>query len=80
MGSERERLGCELTGVGEGGADVDVKGDLSHAEVEEDREAGGIGSRETKVGFSHDQHLRLCILPLHRRCRCHSRDGGKTRF
>jgi hypothetical protein len=59
---------------------VDVEGDLSHAEVEEDREAGGAGGRETEAGLPRDQHLPLRILPLRRRCRCHSREGGKTRF
>jgi hypothetical protein len=76
----RERRGWELTDVGEGGVDVDVKGDLSHVKVEEDREVGGAGGRKTEAGRPRDQHLSLCILPLRRRCRCHSRDGGKTRF
>jgi hypothetical protein len=60
---------------------VDVEGDLGHAEVEEDREAGGAGSREPEAGLPRDQHLPLRIPPLRRhcfrrRCRCHSREGG----
>lgn len=56
---------------------MDVEGDLGHAEVEEDGEAGRAGGGEPEAGLPRHQRLPRRGVPLRRRRRrrCHRREG-----